>query len=134
MSSEKYSETLGLMPILCVDLALRAPGGYILVKRLRAPAKGRWWVPGGRVLRGESVSEAARRKAKEELGLEIEIQGALGFYEHFYKMGHKAGSHTVSVVVQARPRGLGVRLDSQSSAWKISPHLPDDFKMTRFGR
>ena len=42
---------------------------------------GTWSLPGGRLEPGESFVDAVRREAREEAGIEIEIEGFLGF-EH----------------------------------------------------
>jgi len=55
----QYHRILGSMPLLCVDAVLRnASGQVLLVKRNNEPLKNRWWVPGGRVLKGETVRQA----------------------------------------------------------------------------
>lgn len=127
-----YAKFVRTMPILCVDLVLKRGDEYILVKRSRSPASGHWWVPGGRVLKGETISDAARRKASEELGIDITLQRFLGIYEGHFNRGSRDSRHTVSVVLLASPKSLRISLDHQSSAWKLSRTLPNDFKITRF--
>jgi 8-oxo-dGTP diphosphatase len=45
----------------------------LLIRRGHPPAEGQWTFPGGAPLLGETIRECARREAKEELGLELEI-------------------------------------------------------------
>jgi 8-oxo-dGTP diphosphatase len=45
----------------------------LLVRRGREPGKGLWAVPGGRQHYGEPLREAARREAREETGLDVEV-------------------------------------------------------------
>ncbi len=70
---ELYRQILESMPIACVDVAIVAEGKVLLVRRQDDPAKGQWWVPGGRVRKGETLKEAARRKALEEVGLACHV-------------------------------------------------------------
>src|SRR4030095_4691002 len=59
----------------------REPDGRVwLLRRGFDPAAGLWTVAGGVGARGESVEEAARREAKEELEIEIELTGLVGVY------------------------------------------------------
>jgi colanic acid biosynthesis protein WcaH len=65
-----YKQILQCLPIPCVDVAIIAHGKVLLVKRRDSPAKNQWWLPGGRVLKGEMMKETALRKARDEVGLE----------------------------------------------------------------
>jgi 8-oxo-dGTP diphosphatase len=45
----------------------------LLIKRGKAPLKGAWSLPGGRIERGERAAEAALRELKEETGVEAAL-------------------------------------------------------------
>lgn len=53
----------------------------LLIRRGRAPRKGEWSIPGGKVDRGESLHDAARRELFEETGIRAEIGGLIAVYE-----------------------------------------------------
>ena len=55
-------------------------GRIILLRRGFDPGKGLWTFPGGFVDLGESVEHAARREAKEELEIDIDLDGLVGVY------------------------------------------------------
>jgi len=54
----------------------------VLVRRAIEPGYGLWVFPGGYVDRGEEVTAAARREAREEAGLEIRLDGLVNFYSY----------------------------------------------------
>lgn len=70
---ELYKEIIKNMPISCVDVAIVSNGKVLLVNRKDAPAKNLWWLPGGRVIKGETMKMTALRKAKEEVGIECYV-------------------------------------------------------------
>lgn len=118
------------MPILCVDMIVTMGKTVLLVKRDNEPLKGEWWVPGGRVLKGETLTDAVHRKMKEEVGLEVDIHEFVGLYEGFFdKSAHGVPTHTVSAVFVVRPISTDVELDNQSSNYTwTSGGLPPKFE------
>ena len=64
--------------IPAASVALRRNDRFLLVERGRAPARGRFAFPGGRIEAGETPEEAARRELLEETGLEV---GSLRLFE-----------------------------------------------------
>ncbi len=54
-----------------VSAAILHEGRFLLVRRGRAPAKGLYAFPGGRVESGETLEQAVRREVMEETGATI---------------------------------------------------------------
>ncbi|MFC6725367.1 GDP-mannose mannosyl hydrolase [Halobium palmae] len=79
------------VPLVSVDLLVRDGDGVVVGKRTNEPAKGEWFVPGGTVLKGERLEAAVHRVAREELGVDVEIEERLGTYEHFYDTSEVPG-------------------------------------------
>jgi len=79
-----YKKIVSLMPICCVDLVFWSEGKVHLFKRAYAPAKDKWWVAGGRILKGEKIKDAVARKAKEDIGVDVKIRKMIGVYDTFF--------------------------------------------------
>jgi len=72
-----------LDPKVAVGAICRKDGKIVLLRRAIEPAFGKWVFPGGYVDRGESLEDAARREAREEIGLQagqVEVIGRLPEY------------------------------------------------------
>ena len=65
-----YDEILKNIPIICVDGIILKNDETLLLLRDKEPEKNKWWFPGGRVLKNESLEEAILRKVKEETSLD----------------------------------------------------------------
>ncbi|MEA1989596.1 MAG: GDP-mannose mannosyl hydrolase [Pseudomonadota bacterium] len=84
---KNFKQVVQNAPLFAIDLVVINDKSQILVgERLNAPAKGSWFVPGGRVYKNESLEKAFKRISKAELGAQIERHQAwlLGLYDHFY--------------------------------------------------
>lgn len=108
-------------PLVSIDLIVtRADGGVLLGLRSNAPARGTWFVPGGRVRKDERIADAFVRIARAELGVPLRVDGAAfaGVFEHFYPTNF-AGAPEVSthyVVLAYRvpwPEGAAPVADAQ---------------------
>lgn len=80
--------------------------GIILIKRKNTPRG--WALPGGFVDYGESLEEAARREAKEETSLDVELLGQLHTYSDPTR---DPRHHTITTVFIARAAGLPAAAD-----------------------
>ena len=54
----------------------------VLVRRAIEPGYGLWVFPGGYVDRGEEITEAALREAREECGLDVRLDGLVNIYSY----------------------------------------------------
>jgi ADP-ribose pyrophosphatase YjhB (NUDIX family) len=89
-------------PVPTVDIIIEYRGqGLVLIERARPPEG--WALPGGFVEYGESLEEAARREAREETGLEVELLGQLHTYSHPQRDPRQ---HTITTVFVARGHGV----------------------------
>ena len=72
-----------LDPKIAVGTIIKMAGGKIvLVKRAIEPGYGKWVFPGGYVDRGEEVTLAAVREAREEAGLAVRLDHLVNIYSY----------------------------------------------------
>lgn len=72
-----------LDPKVAVGTVIRAEDGrLVLVKRAIHPGYGLWVFPGGYVDRGEEITAAAIREAREESGLDVRLDGLINIYSY----------------------------------------------------
>ncbi|WP_363465049.1 GDP-mannose mannosyl hydrolase [Halogeometricum borinquense] len=110
------------VPIVSVDLVVKHDGGILLGMRENEPAKGEWFVPGGTVLKGESLTDAVHRVATEELGVGVTINDRLGTFEHFYETSEVDGidsKHYVATAFVVTPDKSKLNPDTQHSRFQM---------------
>src|SRR5438309_424541 len=79
----EYDWIFSRVPRLCVEVVLiDSDRGVLLALRDIPPNVGAWHIPGGTVLFGESLVDAVRRVALDELGLPVTAQELLGYIEY----------------------------------------------------
>lgn len=77
---EKCGFIFYLNPKVATGTLIEEEGKVVLVRRGVAPRAGYWGLPAGYMELDETVEEAAIREAKEETGLEVELDELLGVY------------------------------------------------------
>jgi colanic acid biosynthesis protein WcaH len=110
LPADVFESIVRLTPLISIDLIVRSPDDSILLGlRRNEPARGTWFVPGGRVRKDERFNEAFARIARDELSVELAARDArfLGVFEHIYdeNFAERAGWGTHYLVL-----GFEVRL------------------------
>ena len=97
-----------LDPKTAVGTIIRIDDGkrIVLVKRAIEPGYGRWVFPGGYVDRGEEITLAALREAKEESGLDVRIDRLINIYSY-------AGRTPIIIVYAATCIGGELAVDDE---------------------
>ncbi|MDO8536764.1 MAG: NUDIX domain-containing protein [bacterium] len=136
-----YKKVHATMPIVCVDLVVKRGKEFLLVKRKNNPLRGEWFFPGGRVLKNETLKNAALRKLKEETGLGGKVKKFFGTGEHF-ENGYFAGiqTHIITFVFLVETAGRLVSIDAQSAgfSWRnsiapsLKPYIKDFLRKAGF--
>lgn len=87
LDNQTFATIIDATPLISIDLVVKNKHGQALLGfRTNRPAQQYWFVPGGRILKNESMKAAFSRLCRDELGLDCGIEQAtfLGPYEHFY--------------------------------------------------
>ena len=97
-----------LDPKVAVGTIIQSQSGRIvLVRRAIEPGYGKWVFPGGYVDRGETLTSAAMREAREECGLDVRLDALVNIYSY-------AGRAPVIVVYAATATGGTLCVDDES--------------------
>lgn len=94
-----------------VDIIIEKDDKIVLIKRGSDPFKGMLAIPGGYMELGETIENAAKREAKEETSLDIELIDILGVYSDPKRDPRK---HSVATVFIGRSIGGDLKADSDA--------------------
>ena len=132
---ERFRTIVASTPLVSLDLVVENPEGHLLLGMRRTrPAAGCWFVPGGRVFKGETLDAAFHRLTRDELGVALERSRAdmLGVYEHIYDDSVFADETTTHYVVIAHHLRFALDLDTlpqeqhQAYRWWRKSDMADD--------
>ena len=115
-----YIQIQEMMPVLCVDVVIIHQGKCLLLKRKNHPAKGKWWFPGGRMLKNETIEHAVKRKAAEEVNLQGQYLGILSIEEtQFPQTGSMlCDIHTVNICCKINSkRVLSIKVNEEHDGY-----------------
>lgn len=128
LDEKSFIEVTKNTPLVSIDLLIEDERGrFLLGKRINKPAQGFWFVPGGRILKNQTLREAFTSIAQRELNLALSFDDAKlrGVYEHFYDDNYYEvpgfGTHYVVVAYEAvLPRGaFDVLPKDQHDEWQF---------------
>lgn len=124
LSASDFTAVLANTPLVSIDLIVQNAQGQILLgERKNRPAQGYWFVPGGRILKNESLAAAFKRLTKDELGTEFSIDAASlqGPYDHFYSdsvFGETPSTHYVAIAYRLPVITLPALPEEQHSGYR----------------
>lgn len=126
LDQQTFSTVIKSSPLVSIDLVvINQHGQALLGQRLNRPAKGFWFVPGGRILKNESLASAFKRLTHDELGTEFAIEQATlqGPYDHFYNdnvFGEEFSTHYVAIsfVIKLTQPLSNLPMDVQHNGYK----------------
>jgi colanic acid biosynthesis protein WcaH len=123
LQPDDFNSIVRLTPLVAIDMIVRSPEGRVLVgRRTNEPAKGSFFVPGGRITKNETLAAAFRRISLAELGVEKTMGEArfLGVYEHFYPTNNLQqpgfGTHYVTLAYEVTSPVLDASLPKDQHA------------------
>ncbi len=108
-------------PYSTVDVVIRNNDSFILAKRTIPPYQNKWNLPGGVVFKTEKLAVAAKRVAKEELGLTVKIERFLGVYENPVLSRHDISHVFIVSILKGK-----IIHDFQSSEVKFFKNVPQN--------
>ena len=118
---KEYKKIYSTVPRLCVEVILLIDKEIALTKRDIPPAIGKWHIPGGTVLMGETLKKAVERIAQEEMEEKVEIQKMLGVIDEYHFT--KYFDQPVGIVFLAKPKNKTSVIDKDKK-YKLFKDMP----------
>jgi len=137
LTRDAFLDVVRQTPLVSIDLVVSNDRGEVLLgHRNNEPAKGYWFVPGGRIQKDERIDEAFSRIVQCEIGIRRSRVSAklIGAFEHMYdsNFAEVEGINTHYVVLAHHliiPRDTIIKPDAQHDElrwWPIAQAIDSD--------
>lgn len=126
LTIEEFRSIYSRVNRLNVEIVVKTEQGFLLTLRTIEPYNNEWHIPGGTVYYREKVTDAVQRIAWEELGIEVEVQGLLGYIE--YPSIEKYGNidAPVGLAFKCKLLSTDFKLDDQTSKVEFFKQIPEN--------
>ncbi|MFT5438555.1 MAG: colanic acid biosynthesis protein WcaH, partial [Alphaproteobacteria bacterium] len=126
LDDQKFERVIDWTPLVAIDLIIRDSKNRILLgRRVNEPARGKWFVPGGRIHKNECLDEAFERTSKAEIGEKFFRNEArlIGTFTHKYPtnvfLKEGISTHYVALAYEIHlPEELQVTMMEQHSEYR----------------
>lgn len=125
-SPEEFKAIYSKVPRVSVDLVINTSQGVALILRALESYKNQWHLPGGTVFYRETIEDTAKRIAKEETGMDIQLGKLLGHIEYFSEQKERGFGYTIGLVFVCEKTEGDVRLNEDGSDLKFFDTIPDN--------
>jgi 8-oxo-dGTP diphosphatase len=131
MRRESFDEGVRVL----ASVAILRGNSLLLINEREEPYNGQWVLPQGYPRLGETVSDAAKREVREELGVEVDLDGLVGVYDDLVREGSRLTHHVIIVYIGRIKEGTGEprpTTEAIDSAWvdirRGLPEVPEVMK------
>lgn len=97
LTFDEFKSIYSKVPKVCVEAVIKTPKGVVLIKRAAHGWQGCWHFPGGNVHYLESLYDAVKRLALEELGIKVEVHGLIDWSEFFSEQKERGFGYSVTL-------------------------------------
>ena len=121
LAFKEYKKIYSTVPRLCVEVILLINEEIALTKRDIPPAIGKWHIPGGTVLMGETLKKAVERIAHEEMEEKVEIQKILGVIDEYHFTKYFDQPIGIVFLVKSKKKNF-----SENKKYKLFKDMPQN--------
>ncbi len=121
LPSSLFNKIMKCLPIVSVEALIAMDEGLLFLRRKIKPAKGEWWLPGGRIRKNESLLDALRREVREETNLELTSCRLINVYSRVFPE-----RHDITIAYLCSCKGNYVTLNEEHSEYAFFKQLPPD--------
>jgi len=126
ISREDFERIFATVPRLTIDLVIKNSNGILFTKRTIEPQMGEWHLPGGSVFFNETIDEAVKRKAKEELNLDVDSKKLLGYIEYINENDGNINRHSIAMVFLIEIENEKIVLNDEANEFVFSKKTPEN--------
>ena len=116
-----YDMILKYIPLVSVEALIVIDDTLLFLRRNNEPAKGEWWFPGGRIIKGESPMKTLHRKIKEETGLEMSSHKFINVYSRAFPE-----RHDITIAYLCRCKEGRIKLNTEHSEYRLFNKNPNN--------
>lgn len=121
LSYEEFKTIYSKVPRLCVEVVIITDKGVLLTLRKNDGYIGQWHLPGGTVFYRESLEDALKRVAEEELGIEVKIEKFLGHIEYLSEVENRGFGYSVGAAFLCSTTATEFNSEEEAKFWKSVP-------------